>query len=110
MTVTDEVSIGSENVMTTFWLVGTPKVMSAGSVATMHGGAGGMSKLTVTFGRFCLNWSLIWLIAVLNASALEPEFHAMTLMVTGPAPAPAGAAAAGALVAGALVPAGDEVD
>jgi hypothetical protein len=74
--------------------------------------------LTVTFERFCLNLSLIWAIAFLNASALEPEFHAMTLMVTGPAPAAAGAAAAGALVAaagaagwaGALVVAGGCVD
>src|SRR2546423_5133259 len=54
------------------------------------------SKLMVTFERFCLNLSLIWAIAFLNASALEPEFHAMTLMVTGPAPLAAGAAAAGA--------------
>src|SRR5437016_14414444 len=89
------------------------------------------SKLMVTFDRFCLNLSSIWLIAVLNASALEPEFHAMTLMVTGPEPPAAGAAAAGAaaagaaaagalvagaaaaagaLVAGALAPDGDDVD
>src|SRR6266542_3112109 len=70
------------------------------------------SKLTVTFDRFCLNLSLIWAIAFLNASALEPEFHAMTLMVTGP-PAAAGALVAGAAgfdsagLAGALVAAGD---
>src|SRR5919202_2394309 len=69
------------------------------------------SKLTVTFDRFCLNLSLIWAIAFLNASALEPEFHAMTLMVTGPEPpAAAGAAAAGALVGGALVGGALEVD
>src|SRR5712692_1645881 len=55
------------------------------------------SKLTVTFDLFCLNLSLSWLIAFLNASALEPEFHAITLRVTGPAPlAAGGAAAAGA--------------
>jgi hypothetical protein len=47
--------------------------------------------------------------AFLNASALEPEFHAMTLIVAAPAPPAAGAAAAGALVAGALVAAGDVV-
>src|SRR5206468_4065280 len=45
----------------------------------------------VTFERFCLNLSLIWAIAFLNASALEPEFHAMTLMVTAPALPAAGA-------------------
>src|SRR5436309_6882145 len=57
-----------------------------------------VSKVTVTLGRFCLNFSLIWLIAFLNASALEPEFQAMTLIVTGPPPLLAGgAAAAGAL-------------
>src|SRR2546429_4864341 len=53
------------------------------------------SKLTVTFGRFCLNRSLIWLIAFFNASALEPEFHAVTLMVTAPAPLAARAGAVG---------------
>ena len=71
------------------------------------------SKLMVTFERFCLNLSLIWAIAFLNASALEPEFHAMTLMVTAPAPLAAGAAAAGALVApgaGALLVAGVDAD
>jgi len=47
--------------------------------------------------------------AFLNASALEPEFQAMTLIVAAPAPPAAGAAAAGALVAGALVAAGDVV-
>src|SRR6516225_6551632 len=58
------------------------------------------SKLTVTLERFCLNWVLIWLIAFWNASELEPEFHEMTLSVTGPPPLLAGgAAAAGALVA-----------
>ncbi len=59
------------------------------------------SKLMVTFDRFSLNLSLIWLIAFLNASALEPEFHAITLIVAGPEPLAGGAAAAGALVAGA---------
>src|SRR4051794_17370450 len=71
------------------------------------------SKLTVTFGFFCLNLSLICVIAFLNASALVPEFQAITLSWTGAppvaaaaaagvAPAPAGAvvaAAAGAVVA-----------
>src|SRR5207237_5224867 len=56
------------------------------------------SKLMVRLDRFCLNLSLIWAIAFLNASALEPEFHAITLIVAGPAPAAAGAAAAGARV------------
>src|SRR5579859_1087548 len=67
------------------------------------------SKLMVTFERFCLNLSLIWLIAFLNASALEPEFHAITLRVIAPPlPPAAGAAAPGALVA-AAGPAGEVV-
>src|SRR5215472_16207028 len=52
------------------------------------------SKLTVTFGCFCLNWVLIPLTAFWNASELDPEFHEITLMVTGPAPPLAGGAAA----------------
>src|SRR6185436_9999191 len=65
------------------------------------------SKLMVTFGFFCLYLSLICTIAFLNASALVPEFHAMTLSWTGVPPA-AGAAAAGVapVAAGAVVAAG----
>jgi hypothetical protein len=56
--------------------------------------------LIVTLGCFCLNRVLIWLTAFWKASELEPEFHEITLIVTGPAPPLAGgAAAAGALVA-----------
>jgi hypothetical protein len=61
----------------------------------------------VTLDLFCLNLSLIWPIAFLKASALEPEFHEMTLIVTGPAPALAAAAVVGAaalLVVGAGAP------
>jgi hypothetical protein len=44
-----------------------------------------------------------------KASELEPEFHEMTLRVTGPAPPLAGgAAAAGALVAAGADGAGDD--
>ncbi|MBV9173700.1 MAG: hypothetical protein JOZ81_26850 [Chloroflexi bacterium] len=67
-----------------------------------------------------MNLSSIWPIAFLNASALEPEFHEMTLIVTGPAPAFAAAALVGAaalLVVGAgaapppaVLPAGADVD
>src|SRR4051812_34311440 len=57
----------------------------------------------VTFGCFCLNLSSIPAMAFLNASALDPEFQAITLIVTGPLAAPAAgwaaAAAAGAAVA-----------
>src|SRR5881397_1543443 len=53
-----------------------------------------VSKVTLTLGLFCLNLSLIWAIEFLNASALEPEFQAMTLIVTGPPPPLAGGAAA----------------
>src|SRR5918911_5566262 len=57
------------------------------------------SKVIVTFGFCCLYLSLIWAIAFLNASALEPEFQAITWIVTGPPPPlVAGAAAAGAEV------------
>src|SRR5215217_2733006 len=73
----------------------------------------------VTFGFVALNLSLIPAMAFLNASALDPEFQAMTLIVTGaPPPLAAGWAAAGALVgapaaaglAGALVGAGVDAD
>ncbi len=57
-----------------------------------------ISKLIVTFGLVWLNLSLIWLIAFLNASALLPEFQAMTLSVTAPPAAVVGAAAAAAVV------------
>src|SRR5829696_3818806 len=58
------------------------------------------SKLMVTFGLVALNLSLMPAMAFLNASALDPEFQAMTLIVTGPESAGlAGAAAAGADVA-----------
>src|SRR5437764_14741973 len=59
-----------------------------------------ISKLIVTFDFLVLNLSLISCIAFLNASALVPEFHAMTLSWTA-APPVAGAAAAGAVVAAA---------
>ena len=42
-TLTDGRSIASENVIVTSAAVGTPNVMSAGSVLMMHGGAGGTS-------------------------------------------------------------------
>src|SRR5215207_8289133 len=58
------------------------------------------SKLMVTFGFVALNLSLMPAMAFLNASALDPEFQAMTLIVTGPPPLlAAGWAAAGAVVA-----------
>src|SRR3954471_20663536 len=58
------------------------------------------SKVMVTFGLVALNLSLIPAMAFLNASALDPEFQAITLMVTAPpAGAAGGAAAAGAAVA-----------
>src|SRR5689334_13065077 len=51
----------------------------------------------VTFGFVALYLSLIPAMAFLNASALEPEFQAITEMVTGPPPpVVAGFAAAGA--------------
>src|SRR6266536_1379942 len=58
------------------------------------------SNVMVTFGLVALYLSLMPAMAFLNASALEPEFQAMTLIVTGPPPpVVAGAAAAGAVVA-----------
>src|SRR4051812_25146929 len=63
----------------------------------------------VTFGLVALYLSLMPAMAFLNASALESEFQAMTLMVTGPPPpVVAGFAAAGAVV-GAAAAAGAEV-
>src|SRR5689334_6511291 len=58
------------------------------------------SKVMVTFGLVALYLSLIPAMAFLNASALEPEFQAITAIVTGPPPpVVAGCAAAGAVVA-----------
>src|SRR5215510_1213963 len=62
------------------------------------------SKLTVTFGLVCLNLSLISCIAFLNASALVPEFHAMTLSATGAPPVAGAVVAAAAGAVGAAAP------
>src|SRR5438067_560849 len=60
-----------------------------------------MKRAMLSFGKFFIEGrSVMCTIAFLNASALVPEFHAMTLKATG-APPVAGAAAAGAVVAAA---------